>query len=226
MTWLLKNPITLWIKWLLTKYRYERKYDHLAVRYLSRITRSTFGRYNTLYEGAVLDRVSLGDFSYVAANSRLSRVTIGRFCSIGPDVLVGLGLHPSRDFVSTHPAFYSPGSQAGITFADRQYFNEYCDITIGNDVWIGARAVIADGVKIGDGAVVAAGAVVISDVLPFAVVGGVPAKVLRYRFNPDQVAKLHESKWWDRDLGWLQENFDKFHHVEKLMVLLEENGKP
>lgn len=218
----MKNPITIWLKWLVSKCWYEFKYrrQHLEIQYLARFANCNFGRFNTLYEGAVLTQVSIGDFSYVGSNNRLSRVKIGKFCCIGPDVVAGLGLHPASDFVSVHPIFYSPNAQAGTTFADRSYFDELGHITIGNDVWIGARATIVDGVHIADGAIVAAGAVVVKDVPPYAVVGGVPAKFIRYRFNPEQIAALLNFKWWDKDPSWLRENFIKFHHIDALTRLL------
>ena len=75
-------------------------------------------------------------------------------------------------------------------------FAEYRPITIGNDVWIGARAMVMDGVEVGDGAIVAANAVVTKDVPPYAIVGGVPAKVIRYRFAPEKIEALQLLQWW------------------------------
>lgn len=214
---ILKNPFTTWIKSLVVSFYYEYKYatKHLAIGYMTRLVNCRFGNYNTLYDGVILTNVMLGDFSYVAANSNLANADIGKFSCIGPEVFAGIGKHPSRNFVSTHPIFYSPSLQTQISFASNSFYEEFEQIKIGNDVWIGARAIILDGVTIGDGAIVGAGAVVTKDVPAYAVVGGVPAKILRYRFEPAEIEFLHQFKWWDQDILWLRENHRLFHDIKK-----------
>lgn len=216
---LFKNPITLWARWLLSRFYYQYKFaeKHLSIKYMACVSNCQFGNYNTLYEGAVLSNVVLGDFSYVASNSKLANMSIGKFSCIGPEVMAGLGKHPSRDFVSTHPIFYSPLGQAQITFAANSAYEEFAQIRIGNDVWIGARAIILDGVTIGDGAIVGAGAVVTGDVPAYAVMGGVPAKILRYRFEPAEINFLRQLKWWDKDVDWLRQNSTTMHNIRLLM---------
>lgn len=210
------NPMTLWLRWLLIKFTYQSKFSgkHLSVKYMAHISRSNFGNYNVVYEYAELVDVELGDYSYIASRSRLSKVSIGKFSCMGPEVIVGLGMHPARDFVTTHPAFFSPSCQAGFTFSSQAAFQEFANSKIGNDVWIGARAIILDGISIGDGAIIAAGAVVTKDVPPYAVMGGVPAKVLRYRFEPSEIDYLLTFRWWDKDFAWLNENHTRFHNVK------------
>lgn len=156
-----------------------------------------FGRYVKLYKRTRLYNVDVGDMTFIAG-AKIGNSKIGKFCSIGPEALVGeLGVHPTT-YLSTHPAFYSTQKQCGISFVSKNYFNESPSYTeIGNDVWIGFRAIILDGIKIGDGAIVAAGAVVIKDVPSYAIVGGVPAKLIRYRFEPEVIRELVEWQWWD-----------------------------
>jgi len=215
----MKNPLTIWMRWLVFKIYHEHKFvqQNLKIGYLAQFANCQFGRYNTLCDGVILKNVNLGDFSYIAMDTRMSNTSIGKFCSIGPYVVAGLGRHPARDFVSSHPIFYSTIGQAQLSFAKAPHFNEYADINIGNDVWIGARSTILDGVTIGDGAMIAAGAVVSKDVPPYSIVGGVPAKIIRFRFTPEEIEFLKKLKWWDRDIGWLEQNYDSFHDIRKMM---------
>lgn len=141
-----------------------------------------------------------GAFSY--SRSPLPGDTVvGRYCSIAHAVQVmGIG-HPT-DRISTH------------VFTFRPYFEQDCaarygaaptpvpfeasrgPVRIGNDVWIGQNVVIQQGITIGDGAIVAAGSVVTRDVLPYTIVAGVPAKILRYRFTPELIVRIRASEWW------------------------------
>jgi hypothetical protein len=128
-----------------------------------------------------------------------------------------MGQHPLEPFVSTHPIFYLRGPFAPWNLATRNYRSEYQPTTVGNDVWIGLRAAIRDGAVVGDGAVIAAGAIVTRDVPPYAIVAGVPARIIRYRFTPAIIRSLLAFKWWDRDEPWLRANWLRFHDVERLL---------
>lgn len=182
---------------------------------------SSFSEYTHLYAKSVVINSRVGRFSYLA-NARVTNATIGGFCSIGPEVIIGgLGAHPTH-FVSSHPVFYSPLKQAGITFFTTNTFEELQPVVVGHDVWIGARALVLDGVTIGDGAVIAAGAVVTQDVAPYAIVGGVPAKLIRYRFDSQTIEKLLSLNWWDWPIQKLKENSGLFRsEVKNILSLLQ-----
>ncbi|WP_102431736.1 MULTISPECIES: CatB-related O-acetyltransferase [unclassified Vibrio] len=172
----------------------------------------------TIYQSVRLHNVHLNSFSYVANHTVIIGATIGKFCSIGPNCRIGLGMHPSSDFVSTHPVFFSSESHVGLQFTKKNHFPEYEDISIGNDVWIGAHVLIKDGVTIGNGAIVGAGAVVTKDVEPYAIVAGIPAKLLKYRFSINKIEYLQSNQWWNKDIKELRANYKKYHHIENFVV--------
>lgn len=165
------------------------------------------GKYVRLYSPYHIFQAEIGDYTYIAQNSHISITTIGKFCSIGPNVVCGWGIHPT-DGISTSPMFYSTMKQNGMTLSAKDKVEERKGITIGNDVFIGANVTILDGVTIGDGAVIGAGAVVSKDIPPYAIAVGCPIKVTRFRFDEHTISKLLAIKWC---------NFSKDHlrEVEK-----------
>ncbi len=171
---------------------------------------------NKVYYNAALNRVTLGAFTYIGDNTRVNNTVFGKFCSIAQDVKICLGTHPSDTFVSTHPVFYSTQKQVNVCFADKNYFKEFENLIIGNDVWIGANAIIKGGLNIGDGSIIGAGSVVTKDVPPYAIVGGIPARVIKYRFSETEIRKLLKLKWWDKDINWIRKNFKKFHDIKSI----------
>ncbi len=148
-------------------------------------------------------------YTYIAENAMIMNTSIGKFCSIGPNFFCGYGIDPTNG-ISTSPMFYSKAKQNGYSLTEFDKVTERKKIVIGNDVFIGANVCVLDGVQINDGAIVAAGAVVVKDVPAYAIVGGVPAKVIKYRFNENKIEQLLTLKWWnwnDEKLQVVEKNF-------------------
>ena len=143
---------------------------------------------------------SIGEFSYGRPKVRFPEsgagLTIGRYCSIADRVEILLGGNHRVDWVTTYP-FSALRALWPAAPKTQEYHGTRGDVTIGNDVWIGSGAMILSGMRIGDGAVVAAQAVVAKDVPPYAIVGGNPAGIIRYRFDEATIRDLLETAWWD-----------------------------
>ncbi len=140
------------------------------------------------------DNCSLGNYVLINQNTRIYSYTcIGNFVSIGPNVIIAPTEHPI-DLFTTHPIAYEHN--------ERKIENNQSNkiTTIGNDVWICAGAIVKKGVKINDGAIIAAGAVVTKDVPPYAIVGGVPAKIIKYRFDSKTIKYLISTQWWNKNI--------------------------
>lgn len=161
------------------------------------------------FENVNLKHTTVGTYSYIAHNSIIHNCSIGKFSSIGPNVVIGFGEHPIS-FLSTSPIFYTNENMFQESLHSHNSFNGKLDVKIGNDVWIGASVFIKNGISIGDGAIIGACSVVTKDVPPYAIVIGVPAKILKYRFDTQEIEKLLRIKWWDWDIEKIKLNKESF----------------
>ena len=217
------------IKWIVHTFKYKLQEKNSKISWRSNIVNTSLEGHNTIQKEANLIGCTLGYGTYIERNAQLINVKLGRYSSIAPGVKNIGGNHPTRDHVSTYPGFYSASTTDAISFVKKQKFEEFKYIdedrkvlnSIGNDVWIGTDAVIMQGVTIGDGAVVAAGALVTKDIPPYAIVGGVPAKVIRYRFLESDIQFLMELKWWEKDIEWIKKYADYFADIKQLKIAIE-----
>lgn len=170
----------------------KRKYHHAIIDNGCCFTDDTEIGFNShILRGCLINHSIIGNYTYIGQNSRFQNTRIGNYCSVASDVICGLGNHP-LDLFSTSPLFYRVNNTFNLKIVDEDLdFAEYKPINIGHDVWIGTRAIILDGVNIGNGAVIAAGALVTKDVLPYTIVAGIPARVIKYRD-----VKISKDEWW------------------------------
>lgn len=216
LTAIVRNPLTRYMRYLMDLIVLSARYEHLRLGYMSHVSHSILNPYVRLGSNVLIMHSRIGSYSYIGEGTRISRAIMGRFCSIAPGCRIGLPAHPTRSFVSTHPAFRDVG-HLQYSFVDRTIFDPYGRVDIGSDVWIGENALVLDGVTIGNGAIVGAGAVVVKSVPDFAVVGGVPARLIRYRFTPPEINWLNTLCWWDKDETWLRQHSGAFLNIDDLM---------
>ena len=178
------------------------------------IIESKVGKSVKIYKPSFINKTEIGDYTYISTNANISLTHIGKYCSIGPNLFCGWGIHPI-DSISTSPMFYSTRQQNGVALTDKDKIEERKNITIGNDVFIGANVTILDGVTIGDGAIIGAGAVVSKDIPDYAIAVGCPIKIIKYRFTDNIIVALKRIQWW---------NFseDKLQDVEKMFFNVDE----
>ncbi len=229
---MLKNIIKPFYKLYAYKIRWGGV-KNIKIHFSSYVSpKSTFEGMSQIHSDCVFSG-HLGYGSYIASYSFIS-ADIGRFTSIAQHVRVIFGRHPyTYPFATTSPAFFSLNPkhvQCGSTFAKKQMFVENASIDkqkyaikVGNDCWIGDSVAIVEGVQINDGAVVLAGAVVTKDVPPYAIVGGVPAKVIKYRYSQEDIEFLLSIKWWNQSPKWWVEHWDLLCDMDSLKNYFKNN---
>jgi acetyltransferase-like isoleucine patch superfamily enzyme len=185
---------------------------------------SRLGNYNVLFEDVTIVRSAIDDHTYVQRGSIISHAEVGKFCSIAPGVCVGVSQH-SIAGVSSHPAFYLRNTPLAKVYCEQDRFVTSRMTIVGHDVWIGQNAIVLGGLKIGVGAVIGAGAVVTRDVPPYAVVGGVPAEIIKYRFDEVVRRALLASNWWSQSDQWLQNNWHLFQEPDEMLKSLSREQK-
>ena len=160
---------------------------------------------------------TLGRYSYIGNNTDVEYAKIGKFCSIADHCRIGMGGH-NLNLLSTSPIFTEAINGTRSQWLDHDV-NAAEDkmAVLGNDVWVGSHVLINGGVTVGHGAVIGAGAVVVKDVPPYAIVGGVPARIIRYRFSQEVIEKLLEFEWWNLDDDVLKQNI-VFFQKEKITL--------
>jgi len=178
-----------------------------------------FGRYTQVGDQVRMQDCVLGDYSYLQQHCDLIYTDIGKFSNIAALVRINPGFHP-MECPTLHHFNYRPVMYGMAEQDDADFFawRARQRVTIGHDTWIGHGVVIMPGVHIGNGAVVGSNAVVTKDVPPYAIVGGVAAKVIRYRFPRAIAQALEATAWWDWDHATLTERLPDFKDLRSFLA--------
>lgn len=212
--------IVKYIKKIVNRLILQIKYRGIKINSINVSRNTQFGYKNFIGEKVCIAKnCRIGDYTYFNSNYNYtivdSNTDIGKFCSIGPGVTIGLGNH-NKDFISTHPFLY----EKSWDFIEENNIYETDQgqkTSIGNDVWIGANANIKRGCKIGNGAIIGMNSVVTKDVPAYAIVAGVPAKIIKYRFNDKQIEQIENIKWWEWNEDVIRKNIDKMYDIESFI---------
>jgi len=164
-------------------------------------------------KNASINNSIIGRYTSVGRNTKITHADIGSFCSISWDITINAIEHP-YDRLTMHAFPYLPS----LGFVnERESF--YKKVIIKNDVWIGTNVTIMPGIKIGNGAIIGAGAVVTKDISDYEIVGGVPAKHIKFRFEKETIEMLLDLRWWDKDIEKIKENIDLFKSKLSLEII-------
>ena len=179
------------------------------------IKHCSFQKQVKIFGGSQLLNVEVGRYSYIGYNATIINASIGSFCSIAGDCIIGGGEHPSA-FVSTSPVFYKGSNALKRNFSNKE-FNPYKRTVIGNDVWIANGVKIKSGISVSDGAVIGMGAVVTKNIGPYEIWGGNPARLIRKRFSDEMIEELMRIVWWNWDEKELLKYGNDFFDPEVLI---------
>jgi acetyltransferase-like isoleucine patch superfamily enzyme len=187
----------------------------------SKVSNSILKYYSRLKDYTEIHNSTLGEYSYISQYSIVNKSKIGKFSSIANGVYIGLWEHNRA--VSTH-SFYLYEHSGNFVEGYINYDRDEIETYIGNDVWIGANAVVMKGISVGDGAIIGASAVVTKDVPAYAIVVGNPARIIKYRYKETDIKWLLELEWWNFSREKIKKLVEKkaFNDFELFKELLKD----
>ncbi|MDL4838958.1 CatB-related O-acetyltransferase [Aquibacillus rhizosphaerae] len=211
--------------------RSSSKKKKIYIDRLAYSLKSTFEGKNSIGRLCEIINSEIGFGTYLGNNVKLINSYIGRYCSIANDIRINMGQHPTNTFVSTSPAFYSLDNNQmkklslsytnKVKHLENRYTENNYSLEVGNDVWIGNDVRFIEGIIVNDGAIVASGSLVTKDVPAYSIVAGVPAKVIKYRFNNTEIDFLLKLKWWNKKEEWIIKNAEYFDDINKFMEFVK-----
>lgn len=200
----------------LLKYLFYPKISKFAYIHV----KSKISKYSRIRRGVKLYVSTVDSYTYVSRNTALYYTSIGKFCSIGMDSKIGLPTH-TISYLSTSPIFTEKKNATGFKWSIKNLNEPYKPVIIGNDVWIGDNVIILGGITIGNGAIIGAGSIVTKNVPDYSIVVGIPAHIIRYRYEIEVINKLKDIEWWNLSPKFLKDNILFFQQKEITIDLIE-----
>ncbi|MFE8048555.1 DapH/DapD/GlmU-related protein [Brenneria goodwinii] len=193
--------------------------NYCSVGEFSRVYESSFSDYVRIDRNNFIRNSYIGLCTYTGQFTTIMNCSIGNFCSISWGVTIGPGEHDYHR-VTSHDFLYNPIYGIKPNTEIKEVYDRFeKPLHIGNDVWIGTNVSVLRGISIGDGAVVGANSVVVHDVPPYAIVAGCPARVIKYRFNEEQIKSLIDIAWWNLPINVIKDNFSVFSSIDIDLVI-------
>lgn len=174
-----------------------------------------------IYRFVKIYNSKVGRYSYIGPGTELVNVAMGNFCSVARSCSIGLATH-TLDYISTSPIFTESKNATSYKWINKDVVDQKKNsVKIGSDVWIGNKATVLSNITIGNGAIIGAGSIVTRDVPDYAIVAGVPAKIIRYRFKQEIIEKLLEIRWWDFPDEYLKKNVAFFQTSDITLEMMK-----
>jgi virginiamycin A acetyltransferase len=199
---------------LILYWKWRNYKDKLEITNYKLSRKTLLGKRTKIRNRTEIGNISLGDYSYISGpGSYIEEAIIGKYCSIARQVVIGVSGH-NYNWLTTSPIITSKAY--GFIDNDIKVPQKEKPV-IGNDVWVGMNVIIMRGVTIGDGAVIAAGSVVTTDIAPYSIAGGIPAKHIRYRFSKEIIESLLMIEWWNWPEEKIRQNAHLFYDIQKFI---------
>lgn len=205
----------------LKKKRYYKKNNcNIKTKYISSTVE--LGKNIRIGKNTIIDgNCKIDDYTYINSRQGLhpvyinSNTIIGKYCSIGPNSMIGIGNHPLDRF-TTHPITYDDYYVGATNKGIISKVNMMGNVNIGNDVWIGSNVIVMQNIKIGDGAVIGAGSIVTKDVEPYSISVGVPCKKVKMRFSEATISEINKKdrNWWNQEIEDIVKKMESGNSIE------------